>query len=192
MPPHCDALSLLFFLVTLALNLGRDLAPPAYRRFMPVPMAIGECSRGTEFRKRCRMDGEVVPKGVACTHAEDSSDPSASYSSVFYGFRSMASIGNAGYMAIPVTLSDPAAIPSPPDIPLYLGAYLAVDMCIGSTINLVWAWIDPVGQEALSMAVAAGLLVGDGVWTVPASLLAMGNVRAPMCMAFEEEAWTAR
>ena len=75
-------------------------------------------------------------------------------------------------------------------IPFYLGAYLAVDMCLGSVINLVWAWLDPLGQEQLSMAVAAGLLVGDGVWTVPASLLAMVNVRAPICMAFAGEPWT--
>ena len=76
-------------------------------------------------------------------------------------------------------------------IPFYLGAYLAVDMCIGSAINLVWAWLDPAGQEQLSMAVAAGLLVGDGIWTVPLSLLAMFNVRAPMCMAFSSESWMA-
>jgi hypothetical protein len=74
-------------------------------------------------------------------------------------------------------------------IPFYLGAYLAVDMCIGSVVNLIWAWIDPVGQETLSMAVAAGLLVGDGVWTVPSSILAMANVRAPICMAFQGESW---
>ena len=63
-------------------------------------------------------------------------------------------------------------------------------MCIGSTINLVWAWVDPQGQEQLSMAAAAGLLVGDGVWTIPSSLLAMADVRAPVCMAFAGEAWT--
>ena len=78
----------------------------------------------------------------------------------------------------------PASPRAQPGIPFYLGAYLAVDMCIGSVINLVWAWLDPVGQEQLSMAAAAGLLVGDGVWTVPLSLLTMFNVRAPMCMAF--------
>ncbi len=42
MPAHCGTLSLVFFLFTLALNLARDLAPPSRRRFMPVPMAIGE------------------------------------------------------------------------------------------------------------------------------------------------------
>ena len=41
MPPHCGALALLFFFVTLGLNIARDVVPSAYRRFMPVPMAIG-------------------------------------------------------------------------------------------------------------------------------------------------------
>jgi hypothetical protein len=46
----------------------------------------------------------------------------------------------------------------------------------------------PHQQEELSMAVAAGLLVGDGIWTVPASILAMVNVDAPMCMGFGDRA----
>jgi hypothetical protein len=64
-------------------------------------------------------------------------------------------------------------------------------MCIGSVVNLLWAWIDPLGQQQHSMAVAAGLLVGDGVWTIPASVLAMGNVRAPLCMGFADDSLTA-
>ena len=64
-----------------------------------------------------------------------------------------------------------------------------MDMCVGSVVNMVWAWADPAGQEAMGMAVAAGLLVGDGIWTIPSSLLAIGNVRAPLCMAFGGESW---
>lgn len=50
MPPHCGSLALIFFFVTLVLNIGRDVAPPKYRRFMPVPMAIGELDGGIEVR----------------------------------------------------------------------------------------------------------------------------------------------
>ena len=112
MPPYCGTLALIFFFAILGLNLARDLAPAAWRKVLPVPMAMG--------------------------------------------------------------------------IPFYLGAYLAVDMCLGSIINLVWAYVNPASQETLSMAVAAGLLVGDGVWTIPSSLLAMANVQPPLCMAFQD------
>lgn len=112
MPPHCGTLALIFFIAVIIMNLARDSAPPAYRKYMPVPMAMG--------------------------------------------------------------------------IPFYLGAYLAVDMCLGSIINLVWSYVNPASQETLSMAVAAGLLVGDGVWTIPSSLLAMANVQPPLCMAFQD------
>jgi uncharacterized oligopeptide transporter (OPT) family protein len=78
------------------------------------------------------------------------------------------------YMPVPMAIG----------IPFYLGAYLAVDMCVGSAANLIWAYVDPKGHAELSMAVAAGMLVGDGVWTVPSSLLVMANVRPPMCMAY--------
>ena len=45
LPPYCGRLALLFFFFTLALNIARDVAPPRYRRYMPVPMAIGECRK---------------------------------------------------------------------------------------------------------------------------------------------------
>ena len=42
MPPHCGQIALGFFFATLGLNVARDIVPPKIRRFMPVPMAIGE------------------------------------------------------------------------------------------------------------------------------------------------------
>lgn len=82
-------------------------------------------------------------------------------------------------------------VPMAIGIPFYLGAYLAVDMCVGSIINLVWAHFYPASQAELSTAVAAGMLVGDGIWTVPASLLVVANVQPPMCMGFGN-GWAAR
>ena len=151
LPPYCGRLALLFFFLTMALNVARDMAPPSYRRYMPVPMAIGECN-DTPTRISASLFKCFITRNVE--HC----------------------INTVAYCT---------------GIPFYLGAYLAVDMCIGSMINLVWAWVDPQGQEQLSMAAAAGLLVGDGVWTIPSSLLAMADVRAPVCMAFAGEAWTA-
>jgi len=69
-------------------------------------------------------------------------------------------------------------------IPMFLGAWLAVDMCVGSAILAVWEYVDPVGAELLAPAVASGLIVGDGVWSIPASLLGVLGVQPPLCMGF--------
>jgi len=91
---------------------------------------------------------------------------------------------NVARDAAPRRISAWLPVPMAVGIPFYLGAYIAVDMCVGSAINLLWAWRDADGHAALGTAVAAGMLVGDGVWTVPASLLAMLDVQPPMCMGF--------
>lgn len=69
-------------------------------------------------------------------------------------------------------------------IPFYLGSYFAIDMCIGSLILFVWERIDKVKANAFGPAVASGLICGDGLWTLPQSVLALAQVRPPICMKF--------
>ncbi len=38
--------------------------------------------------------------------------------------------------------------------------------------------------ELLAPAVASGLIVGDGVFSVPLSIMGMLGINAPLCMAF--------
>lgn len=44
----------------------------------------------------------------------------------------------------------------PPLQPFYLGAWLAVDMCVGAIIMLVWRWVDAAECQLLSAAAASG------------------------------------
>ncbi|WCJ34706.1 YELLOW STRIPE like 8 [Euphorbia peplus] len=69
-------------------------------------------------------------------------------------------------------------------IPFYLGPYFAIDMCVGSFILFVWEKIDKVKADAFGPAVASGLICGDGIWTLPSSILALAGVHPPICMKF--------
>jgi len=59
-----------------------------------------------------------------------------------------------------------------------------VDMCIGSVIKAVWNRWKPKESEAFVPVAASGLIAGDGLWTVPAALLAIGHLNPPICMSF--------
>ncbi|KAL5749293.1 hypothetical protein ACOSP7_023896 [Xanthoceras sorbifolium] len=69
-------------------------------------------------------------------------------------------------------------------IPFYLGPYFAIDMCVGSLILFVWEKTNKEKAEAFGPAVASGLICGDGIWTLPSSILALAGVQPPICMKF--------
>ena len=69
-------------------------------------------------------------------------------------------------------------------IPMFLGAWLAIDMSLGSIILLTWEHYSPAAAKVLAPAVASGLIVGSGVWSIPASLLGVAGVQPPFCMGF--------
>nr|CAH68189.1 H0403D02.17 [Oryza sativa]CAJ86097.1 H0103C06.1 [Oryza sativa] len=69
-------------------------------------------------------------------------------------------------------------------IPFYLGPYFGIDMCIGSLIRFVWDRLDGARAKAFAPPVASGLICGDGIWTLPQSVLALAGVKPPICMKF--------
>ncbi|KAF7831193.1 putative metal-nicotianamine transporter YSL7 [Senna tora] len=69
-------------------------------------------------------------------------------------------------------------------IPFYLGCYFAIDMCVGSLILFVWEKVDKAKADAFGPAMASGLICGDGIWTLPSSILALVGVKPPLCMKF--------
>ncbi|XP_043715767.1 probable metal-nicotianamine transporter YSL7 isoform X2 [Telopea speciosissima] len=77
-------------------------------------------------------------------------------------------------------------------IPFYLGGYFAIDMCVGSFILFVWQKINKAKAEAFGPAVASGLICGDGIWTLPSSILALAGVQPPICMKFLTRKTNAR
>ncbi|KAK3276314.1 hypothetical protein CYMTET_15600 [Cymbomonas tetramitiformis] len=75
-------------------------------------------------------------------------------------------------------------IPMAMAVPFYIGADLAIDMCIGSIIKFIWARRDSQSFSNFHTSVASGIIAGDGIWSLPSAFLALGGVRPPLCMQF--------
>ncbi|EXC45314.1 putative metal-nicotianamine transporter YSL7 [Morus notabilis] len=69
-------------------------------------------------------------------------------------------------------------------IPFYLGGYFAIDMCLGSFILFAWRRLNQRKADELAPAVASGLICGESLWGIPAAILSLAGVNAPICMKF--------
>ena len=99
----------------------------------------------------------------------------------FFGFAILINVVKDGlgnrwgrYVPLPMAMA----------IPFFLGPYFAIDMCVGSLVLFVWERLDAPRAEAFATAVASGLICGDGIWTLPSSVLAIAGVEPPICMKF--------
>jgi OPT family oligopeptide transporter len=77
-------------------------------------------------------------------------------------------------------------------IPFYLGPYFTIDMCVGSLVLFVWEKVNKANADAFGPAVASGLICGEGIWSLPSSILALAGVKAPLCMKFLSRATNVR
>lgn len=66
----------------------------------------------------------------------------------------------------------------------YIGANNAIDFWLGSLIMLVWEKRNSQSAVQLGPLLGAGLIVGDGLWSVPSALLAIGGITPPLCVKF--------
>ncbi|GFS44474.1 YELLOW STRIPE like 1 [Actinidia rufa] len=69
-------------------------------------------------------------------------------------------------------------------VPFLVGAYFAIDLCVGSLIVFVWQKLNSKKAEQMVPVVASGLICGEGLWTLPASVLSLAKINPPMCMKF--------
>jgi uncharacterized oligopeptide transporter (OPT) family protein len=78
-------------------------------------------------------------------------------------------------------------VPSPMAMafPFFVPASIALDFWLGSVVVSVWEHRCPAAAAAYAPLAGAGLVVGDGLWAIPAAVLAVANVLPPMCMKFE-------
>ncbi|CAN6585789.1 unnamed protein product [Malus baccata var. baccata] len=107
-------------------------------------------------------------------------------------YRNMATLGVQGFSALPQhclhqhspKIGKWMPLPMVTGVPFLVGAYFAKDMCLGSLIVFVWHKINSKKAVLMVPAVASGLICGEGLWTLPASVLALAKVKPPMCMKF--------
>ncbi|RWR80804.1 metal-nicotianamine transporter YSL2 isoform X1 [Cinnamomum micranthum f. kanehirae] len=110
LPRHCLQLCSAAFIFAAGVNLARDLSPPKFGRWAPLPMAMA--------------------------------------------------------------------------VPFLVGAYFAIDMCVGTSIVFAWHKINKKKASLMVPAVASGMICGDGLWILPSAILALAKVKPPICMKF--------
>ena len=64
------------------------------------------------------------------------------------------------------------------------GAFLSVDYSVGALARILWRMKSAESEALFMPAVATGLIVGDGLWTIPAAVLGFAGVQPPFCMSF--------
>ncbi|OMO60143.1 Oligopeptide transporter OPT superfamily [Corchorus capsularis] len=69
-------------------------------------------------------------------------------------------------------------------IPFYLGGYFTISMCIGSLVLLIWNMRNKQNARYFAPVVASGLICGESLWGIPAAILSLAGVGAPICMKF--------
>ena len=101
-----------------------------------------------------------------------------------YGFFAFAIMVNIVKDLSPPKIGKWMPLPMCMALPFLVGAYFAIDMCLGTLIVFVWHKIDNKKAELMVPAVASGLICGEGLWTLPASVLALAKIKPPICMKF--------
>ncbi|XP_047974469.1 metal-nicotianamine transporter YSL1-like [Salvia hispanica] len=75
-------------------------------------------------------------------------------------------------------------LPTAMAVPFLIGGYFAVDMCVGTLVVYLWHRFRSKTAALMVPAVASGLICGEGLWILPASILALAKVNPPICMKF--------
>ncbi|XP_022968466.1 metal-nicotianamine transporter YSL3-like [Cucurbita maxima] len=101
-----------------------------------------------------------------------------------YGFFGFAIAANLMRDCIPEKFGKWIPLPMAMAVPFLVGAYFAIDMCIGSLIVFVWHYLNSQKAGLMVPAVASGLICGEGLWILPSSILALAKVHPPICMSF--------
>ncbi|RZC85754.1 hypothetical protein C5167_026426 [Papaver somniferum] len=101
-----------------------------------------------------------------------------------YGFFAFAFLANLVRDLSPLKVGKWVPLPMAMAVPFLVGASFAIDMSIGSLIVFLWHKIDSKRAPLMIYAVASGLMCGEGLWVLPASILGLAKVKPPICMKF--------
>lgn len=101
-----------------------------------------------------------------------------------YGFFAFAILANLSRDLSPNNIGKYVPLPMAMAVPFLVGAYFAIDMCVGSLVVFAWHKLNSRKASLMVPAVASGLICGDGLWILPSSILALAKIRPPICMSF--------
>jgi len=100
------------------------------------------------------------------------------------GFFAFAAILSITRDVMPHKYANYVPLPMAMAVPFLVGGSFAIDMCLGSLIVFAWTKINKKEAGFMVPAVASALICGDGIWTFPASILALAKIKPPICMKF--------
>lgn len=101
-----------------------------------------------------------------------------------YGFFGFAVMMNLVKDVCPRRIGKWIPLPVAMAVPFLIGGNLGIDMCVGSVVVYVWHKLNTKQAELMVAAVASGMICGEGLWILPASILALAKVYPPICMKF--------
>ncbi|GAV68722.1 LOW QUALITY PROTEIN: OPT domain-containing protein, partial [Cephalotus follicularis] len=101
-----------------------------------------------------------------------------------YGFFAFAVTVNIVRDLSPAKFGKWMPLPMVMAAPFIVGAYFAIDMCVGSLIVFVWHKLNTKKAEFMVPVVASGFMCGEGLWILPSSSLALAKINPPICMKF--------
>ncbi|XP_047950663.1 metal-nicotianamine transporter YSL3-like isoform X3 [Salvia hispanica] len=101
-----------------------------------------------------------------------------------YGFFAFAIAVNLVTDVLPRRVGKWMPLPTAMAVPFLIGGYFAIDMCVGSLVVYLWHRFNPRKADLMVPAVASGFICGEGIWSLPASVLALAKVTPPICMKF--------
>ncbi|XP_022762074.1 metal-nicotianamine transporter YSL1-like isoform X2 [Durio zibethinus] len=101
-----------------------------------------------------------------------------------YGFFAFAVAVNLVRDFSPHKIGKWMPLPMAMAVPFLVGAYFAIDMCLGTLVVFVWHKLKTKKADMMVPAVASGLICGEGLWVLPASILALAKINPPICMKF--------
>ncbi|KAK4486553.1 hypothetical protein RD792_009238 [Penstemon davidsonii] len=101
-----------------------------------------------------------------------------------YGFFAFAVAVNLVKDLLPKRVGKWMPLPTAMAVPFLIGGYFAIDMCVGSLVVFLWGKMNLKKAELMIPAVASGFICGEGLWSIPASVLALARIKPPMCMTF--------
>lgn len=101
-----------------------------------------------------------------------------------YGFFAFAVLVNIVKDMSPKRVGKWMPLPTAMAVPFLIGGYFAIDMCVGTAVVFIWQKINSKKAELMVPAVASGFICGEGIWSLPASILALAKVKPPICMNF--------
>jgi len=69
-------------------------------------------------------------------------------------------------------------------IAIVVPARIPIDMFVGSLVLYLWRCANPIKAPAFAMAVASGMICGDGLGMLLSSTMALTQAQAPICIKF--------